>query len=85
MHIISQDFDSEALKTKKHWNSFTTKFFIDAEKFLAKLEDKGVIQFSKEKYEEMLKGPLKCHKCAIELQNMPQLKTHIQKHLPSNK
>lgn len=27
MHVISQDFKSECLKTKKHWNSFTTDFF----------------------------------------------------------
>jgi len=28
IHIISQDFDSDCLKNKKHWNSFTTDFFI---------------------------------------------------------
>lgn len=30
LHVISQDFDSPALKTKKHWNSFTTEYFIDS-------------------------------------------------------
>ncbi|CAG2179681.1 unnamed protein product [Oppiella nova] len=30
LHVISQDFDSKYLKTKKHYNSFTTKFFIDS-------------------------------------------------------
>jgi len=30
MHAISQDFDSGCLKTKKHWNSFTTDYFVDA-------------------------------------------------------
>lgn len=35
MHVISQDFSSPFLKTKKHWNSFTTDYFVDAEgKFL---------------------------------------------------
>lgn len=28
MHIISKDMDSKCLKTKIHWNSFTTSFFI---------------------------------------------------------
>ena len=28
MHVISQDFDSVCLKNKKHWNSFTSPFFI---------------------------------------------------------
>lgn len=31
MHVISQDFSSSCLKTKKHWNSFTTEYFVDAE------------------------------------------------------
>ena len=30
MHVISQDFDSPCLKTKKHWNSFTTSYFVDS-------------------------------------------------------
>lgn len=28
IHIISQDFDAPALKTKKHYLSFTTRFFL---------------------------------------------------------
>lgn len=31
VHIISDDFDSPALKTQKHWNSFNTNFFVPAE------------------------------------------------------
>ncbi|KAF4804293.1 Aprataxin [Turdus rufiventris] len=31
LHVISQDFDSPALKTKKHWNSFTTDYFLNSE------------------------------------------------------
>ena len=30
MHVISQDFDSPSLKNKKHWNSFTTPYFVDS-------------------------------------------------------
>lgn len=29
MHVISDDFKSPCLKNKKHWNSFTTEFFIN--------------------------------------------------------
>uniref|UniRef100_A0A161MT06 Aprataxin n=1 Tax=Triatoma infestans TaxID=30076 RepID=A0A161MT06_TRIIF len=32
LHVISDDFNSPALKTAKHWNSFTTSFFLEAEK-----------------------------------------------------
>jgi aprataxin len=28
LHVVSQDFDSPCLKNKKHWNSFTTDFFV---------------------------------------------------------
>lgn len=31
MHVISTDMNSTCLKTKKHWNSFTTDFFIKSE------------------------------------------------------
>lgn len=30
LHVISQDFDSPCLKNKKHWNSFTTEYFIES-------------------------------------------------------
>ena len=30
LHVISQDFDSPSLKNKKHWNSFTTPYFVDS-------------------------------------------------------
>lgn len=28
LHVISTDFNSTSLKTKKHWNSFNTDFFV---------------------------------------------------------
>lgn len=36
LHVISQDFDSPSLKNKKHWNSFTTDYFMESrgEKFI---------------------------------------------------
>ena len=43
MHVISQDFDSPALKKKVHWNSFTTEFFIDALDFIDRLNNRGRI------------------------------------------
>jgi len=41
MHVISKDFDSEFLKTKKHWNSFTTAFFLPVDDVLATLFQGG--------------------------------------------
>ena len=80
MHIISRDFDSPCLKTKKHWNSFTTEFFLPAEDVIRRLQRLGRVEADKEKYEGILKAPLKCHVCHASCQNMPKLKTHIQQH-----
>ena len=80
MHVISQDFNSLCLKTKKHWNSFTSEYFIDAKEVISILESKGKVEFDTPRYEAVLKQPLKCHVCHIELSNMPKLKAHIQRH-----
>jgi aprataxin len=29
IHILSDDMDAETMKNKKHWNSFTTNFFVE--------------------------------------------------------
>ena len=80
MHVISQDFDSPCLKNKKHWNSFTTDFFIDAEEVIEMLEKNSKVVLDTAKYEELLKQPLQCHVCQRHLHNMPQLKSHIITH-----
>lgn len=82
MHVVSQDFDSPCLKNKKHWNSFTTDFFLDAEDVLSMLREKGKVELDVQGvYEPMLKLPLRCHVCGVELKNMPKLKDHIQQHI----
>ncbi|OWA54863.1 putative Aprataxin [Hypsibius exemplaris] len=80
LHIISQDFDSACLKHKKHWNSFTTPFFMDAEKVLTTLKEKGKVALDKSRAEELLKDPLRCHVCKESLATIPKLKDHIKMH-----
>ncbi len=80
MHIVSQDFDSPCLKNKKHWNSFTTEFFLDAEEIIEGLETNGKVVIDKGECEDMLKRPLKCHVCDYTPSNMPKLKSHITSH-----
>uniref|UniRef100_A0A6B2LEA4 HIT domain-containing protein n=1 Tax=Arcella intermedia TaxID=1963864 RepID=A0A6B2LEA4_9EUKA len=77
MHFISLDFSSEHLKTKKHWNSFTTEFFIPIENFILELEKSGKIEFPKEKYDPLLKGPIMSLDKAKVLPNMPSLKEYL--------
>ena len=80
MHIISQDFDSTCLKNKKHWNSFTSSFFLNAESVLEMLKQDGRVKIDKTKGEELLKLPLRCHVCKETLANMPKLTEHIKRH-----
>lgn len=81
MHIISQDFDSSFLKTKKHWNSFTSDFFIDSQRIIDMLKTQGKIEFDRTKFEHLLKSDLHCHKCGCSLKTMPALKVHIKTHV----
>jgi len=73
MHLISQDFDSPTLKTKKHWNSFTTDYFIDIDDFIQRLEQNGKIEYDTKIYEAMLKQNLKCNICHISLSTIPSI------------
>uniref|UniRef100_A0A8C4QYS5 Aprataxin n=1 Tax=Eptatretus burgeri TaxID=7764 RepID=A0A8C4QYS5_EPTBU len=79
LHVISQDFDSPSLKTKKHWNSFNTEYFIDAEDVLKMLEEKGRIK-TRPDAAELLKATMKCHICLEHMPTIPKMKEHIATH-----
>ncbi|XP_008935864.1 PREDICTED: aprataxin, partial [Merops nubicus] len=79
LHVISQDFDSPALKTKKHWNSFTTDYFLNSEDVIEMVRSKGKV-IVKDNVSELLKLPLRCHRCKQQLSTIPQLKEHLRKH-----
>jgi len=80
MHIISQDFDSPNLKNKKHYLSFTTEYFVEADDFILRLENLGKIEFDRQQYEELLKGNLLCHLCKKNCNTIPALKLHLASH-----
>ncbi|XP_074655094.1 aprataxin-like [Tubulanus polymorphus] len=81
LHVISKDFDSPCLKTKKHWNSFTTDYFLDSEAVMKMIETDGKVTVDTSTQEKLLKEPLRCHKCRKEMKNMPTLKSHIVTHI----
>ncbi|XP_042208081.1 aprataxin-like isoform X2 [Homarus americanus] len=63
LHMISQDFDSPCLKTKRHWNSFNTRYFLDSADVIRCLEERGmVVTMTPIAGEKLLDQPLKCHK-----------------------
>ena len=81
MHVISRDFDSVHLKTKRHWNTFTTEFFVDAQTIISALKDKGKLELlDQAKCDILLKTSLQCHVCGEKLPTMPKLKLHIKEH-----
>ncbi|KAK2577152.1 hypothetical protein KPH14_003312 [Odynerus spinipes] len=71
LHVISTDFNSQCLKTKYHWNSFTTPFFIPFKEILKQLRENGELQkLSREEAQKYLNTELKCHKCKVKPKNM---------------
>jgi len=83
LHVISQDFDSKYLKTKKHYNSFTTKFFIDSKTVIENLNKYGKVEsIGRHDCEELIKQDIVCHFCRQKVANIPKLKIHLLKHFP---
>jgi len=80
MHVISQDFNSARLKTKQHWNSFTTDYFIDSQDIIKMIEEDGKFLTDTSKHADLLKKDLKCHCCDQKFTTMPKLKQHILIH-----
>ncbi|KAF3422269.1 hypothetical protein E2986_05837 [Frieseomelitta varia] len=81
LHVISTDFNSPCLKTKYHWNSFTTPFFLHSTDICNQLREKGELKKLKsEESAQHLSIPLKCHKCPTTPKNMPDLKRHLLAH-----
>lgn len=78
---IPQDFDSPCLKTKQHYNSFTTPFFLDAELWvIPRLGSAG--HLNPEELRGMaghVRRPLECHRCGEVVANMPKLKEHLHR------
>ncbi|XP_011169808.1 aprataxin isoform X2 [Solenopsis invicta] len=86
LHVISTDFNSPCLKTKYHWNSFTTPFFLPSSDVCHQLREKGTIKKKEpNKCMEYLNTKLKCHKCSTQPKNMPDLKRHLLTHIDKSK
>lgn len=82
MHVISQDFVSLCLKTKKHWNSFNTPYFVDAVTVLNCITTDGTIPGTWENdAKKWLSEDVKCHKCPHKPKGMGiPFKQHLESH-----
>jgi aprataxin len=78
MHVISQDFSSPCLKTKKHWNSFTTKFFVPPSILIHQLQKSGTVEFDHKVYEELENQKITSPWNGEQFANMPKLKEYLE-------
>ena len=74
-----QDFNSVSLKNKKHWNTFTTAFFLPLSEVVRKLEAGiDIVCLNQHEAQRLVRHPLLCHRCHAEQASIPALKQHIQ-------
>lgn len=85
LHILSNDFVSPFMKTKKHWNSFTTDYFVFSKEIDDWLLTKGKsiddMLPNDSVIKSMLSVSLKCPKCNRICNNMTLMNTHIEDHI----
>lgn len=87
MHVISKDFDSGCLKTKKHWTSFTSPdFFLNVDDVVAQFE-RGILALDynlEEKHALLRETPLTCPVCRCQSRTLPEMKGHYRECTKSN-
>ena len=79
LHVISTDLDSSCLKSKKHWNSFATRFLLRPAAVAAQLESpSGKASTRGHAAEEAsLKNAMRCPLTGATIKDMPALKVHV--------
>ncbi|XP_011212091.1 aprataxin-like protein [Bactrocera dorsalis] len=81
LHVISKDFVSDCLKTRKHWASFNTKLFLYYQDVYALIKAGDRIQrLDKEIVQQLYASPLECNQCKFVGKNVPDLKRHLLEH-----
>ncbi|KAG8346364.1 Scavenger mRNA decapping enzyme C term binding HIT domain [Trypanosoma vivax] len=82
MHLVSRDFDGPCMKTKKHYNTFTTQFFLPAHNVVRDLQDNGRVTLNKDVATllQLEEGEPCCHWCGAPAGSggLPQLRAHVR-------
>lgn len=83
LHFVTADFDSAALKHKRHWNSFNTPFFLPIDDCVRSLEQGAAGDVPRgpqlAQVEELLKAHMTCSTCqGVQLPNMRAVKEHVR-------
>lgn len=79
MHLLSMDLDSAMLKTKKHYNSFATYFFLTSDRVLddLKANKRVTVNQATEELLRMEEQPMRCLWCGCPLKDVPTMKRHL--------
>lgn len=77
LHAVSRDYDSPCLKQPKHYRSFCSEFFRDADAVIQEVEEKGRVHIDMQAINGLMKAPLRCLWCNSVMQNLPATKRHI--------
>lgn len=81
LHVISKDFVSDRLKTKKHWTRFNTKLFLNYQDVHELIKAGEQIKpLNKEIVKQLDASPLECNRCEFVAKNIPHLKRHLLEH-----
>jgi aprataxin len=67
LHVISDDFNSPAMKHSKHYNTFTTPYFLDVHDFIDTVRRVGYYPVDFRELTKLAEGPMTCHKCGIDM------------------
>ena len=80
-HVVSWDLDSYCVKNKKHYNSFTTAFFVPLAAVEAAVVQEGQAASAvPAAAEALLKQSMRCHHCGADMTTIPSLKAHLKTH-----
>lgn len=79
MHLISMDMQSARMKTRAHYNSFTTNFFLTVPRVVADISQHGYVTLNQnvEELDTLVEKAMTCVWCGIPLGSMPEVKAHI--------
>ncbi|KAL6752629.1 hypothetical protein V8C86DRAFT_2750946 [Haematococcus lacustris] len=81
LHVISQDLQGAALKTREHYQSFATSFFVSLDQVEHELRTEGCVRVDPEAASAALKAELRCHRCGVghhERLTFPQMQQHLR-------
>ena len=79
MHLVSSDLRGSGMKTRRHWNTFATDFFKEADDVVAALRARGRVDWDEEEEEAgVAMAKLRCHRCGDgPFAQMPKLFAHL--------